>query len=205
MGSTGTATVTFSDGGNSQRNLVNKTSGDTTYTDSATVGVDFVPLGGSYAVTITFTPTTTGTITSTLTFQFQIGANPPATVTIPVTGTGVTNNYYRGGSLFLLVRDLMVGGGANLLSQSGFVDGAIYDTRLPEFPGLRAAPVLEKTNRGYVEAAIVGPQLATMTFSMSLVCEVMDDEQFGKPIPGPYARGASLARRVVDGSNAQVK
>ena len=205
IGTTSTVSVTFSETVGNQRNLVAKTSGDPTYTDDATVGVDFIPANGTYTINISFTPTTFGVVTTTLTFQFQIGANPPVTFTIPVTGRGVTNNYYRNGNLFLLLRGLNVGGGANLLSQSGFVDAAIYDARLPEFPGLRASPVLESPNRAYIEAAIVGPQLATMTFSLALVCEVLEDSEYGEGVQGPYARGASLARRISDGANAQVK
>jgi hypothetical protein len=205
IGTTSTIAVTFTEGAGTQRNLVAKTSGDATYTDDATVGVDFIPALGTYTVNISFTPTAAGVVTSSLTFQFQIGPNPPVTFTIPVTGTGCTNNYYRNGNLFLLLRNLSVGGGANLLSQSGFVDGAIYDARLPEFPGLRASPVLESPNRVYIEAAIVGPQLATMTFSASLVCEVLEDSEYGEGVQGPYARGASIARRISDGANVQVK
>lgn len=205
IGTTSTVSVVFSEAAGIQRNLVAKASGDPTYTDDATVGVDFIPANGTYTINISFTPTAFGVVTTTLTFQLQDGANPPVTFTIPVTGRGVTNNYYRNGNLFLLLRGLNVGGGANLLSQSGFVDAAIYDARLPEFPGLRASPVLESPNRAYIEAAIVGPELATMTFSLALVCEVLEDSEYGEGVQGPYARGASLARRVSDGANAQVK
>jgi hypothetical protein len=64
---------------------------------------------------------------------------------------------------------------------------------------------LESPNRAYIEAAIVGPELATMTFSLALVCEVLEDSEYGEGVKGPYARGVSLARRISDGANAQVK
>jgi hypothetical protein len=124
-------------------------------------------------------------------------------------GSGATGrysgvNYYRDTNLFLLLKSLSVGGGANLLAQEGYVDGAIYDARLPEIPGLRGNPDLDSPNRAYIEAALVGSQLTTITFSINLICEVREDTEFGVPIPGPYARPGAQTRLLRDGANVQV-
>jgi len=204
VGSSATVAVVFTDTVGTLRNLIAEASTDAAYTTNANPGVDFVPANGSLSINFTFAPTALGVVTANVTITFQIGANPLVIFTVPVTGVGVQNNYYRNGNLFLLVKGLSIGGGANLLSQEGFIDGAIYDTRLPEVPGLRGNPELDSPNRAYIEVALVGPQLATITFSMALLCEVLEDAEFGKPISGPYARGVSLMRRMPDGANVQV-
>ena len=60
-------------------------------------------------------------------------------------------------------------------------------------------------NQAFIEAAIVGPQLATMTFSLNLLCEDLEDEDVGVPAPGPYARRDALMRSDVDTPNSKVR
>jgi hypothetical protein len=136
---------------------------------------------------------------------WQIGLNPPAIVTIPIIGYGAPNNYYRNGQLYLLLKSLAVGGGANLLSQDGFIDATLYDARATDYPGLRAYPELASPDRAFIEAAVVGPPLATLTFSINLVCDVLADRDYGDPSAGPYGRDGALDRFEVSTPNTVVR
>jgi len=109
---------------------------------------------------------------------------------------------------FSLVRDLQVGGGANLFCHENYVDATVYAAKVPEFPGLRDNPVINRTNVVTVRGAFMGPgevnpgglrQVGSaISFSCALVCEVLEDDDFGAVIPGPYARSQSMARDSVD-------
>jgi hypothetical protein len=101
---------------------------------------------------------------------------------------------------FLLVKDLFVGGGANLFAQEGYVDAAVFTNAAPEFAGLRQYPLLTSPNVANVRAAVSGQSVAvpvstpSIVFSLVLVCEVLDDQNHGRHIPGPYARRDALIR-----------
>jgi hypothetical protein len=118
----------------------------------------------------------------------------------------------------LLVKNLSVGGAANLFLQSGYSDAAVYSASVPEFSGLRDTPILKSPNTASVAAAVsmvtygspvppapVGsPGLyalglfftrAAISFSLSAVCEILDDKDFGAHVPGPYARRDAIGRR----------
>jgi hypothetical protein len=163
--------------------------------------------GGSVTVSVSFAPTSVGTFTATLSYDLKdAGApNPEVRFYVTVVGTAVQNRYYNNGKLYLLLKNLNIGGGANLLSQEGYIDGALYDSRLSHSPGLRALPELTSPNRAFIEAAIVGPQLATMTFSINLLCDVLDDDEFGTYVPGPYGRRDALLRSSVADPNSGVR
>jgi len=102
--------------------------------------------------------------------------------------------YWRGSAPILLTKNLSVGGSANLFIQEGYIDTIAFSDGVPEFPGLRAYPVLEPPNRAYVDAAVVGQPLTGMTFSMCLLCDILDDADFGAPISGPYGRRDAMMR-----------
>jgi hypothetical protein len=210
LGETATAQITFTDvaGAPQARNFAGKASTAPEFTDDApnVVTANWVPAGGTATVTVTFTPTAVGTVTGVLSYDFSIGGNPPACrVFITVVGTAAQNRYYNNGKLYLLLKNLSVGGGANLLSQEGYIDGALYDSRLRHNPGLRAMPTLNSPNRAYIEAAVVGPQLTSMTFSVNLLCDIMDDTEYGVVTPGPYARREALLRSSVSNPNSDVR
>lgn len=104
---------------------------------------------------------------------------------------------------FLMVKDLVVGGGANLLSSEGYIDAILYSPKVPEFAGLRDNPLLTSPSVASVSAAISGQSIlvgvveeaAAITFSLNLVCEVLDDDIHGRHSTGPYVRrGASIRR-----------
>jgi hypothetical protein len=179
--------------------------GDPSITVDASIGVSSVPALGSLTVNFTFTPTTVGLVSTTVQFWWSIGSNPPAIVTIPVVGHGAPNNYYRNGQLYLLLKGFTVGGGANLLSQDGFIDATLYDARATDYPGLRAYPELSSPNRAFIEAAVVGPPLASLTFSINLVCDVLADRNYGDPSAGPYGRDGALDRFEVSTPNTVVR
>lgn len=129
---------------------------------------------------------------------FQVSQNPFVPTALQADFDLVTNL-----RPFLLVKDLQVGGGANLLSAEGYIDAAVYSDAVPEFAGIRAYPLLESPNRCTVKVAvsgesdpdaIFGGQLTSLSFSISLICEVLDDSSFGAHIPGPYARKDSMLR-----------
>lgn len=116
---------------------------------------------------------------------------------LPAVGADyIPSTYYSNPSPvpFLLVKNLTVGGSANLFPQPGFVDAAYYNATLPYFTGLRDYPVVERTNRVLVEAAISGAQASSMTISMWVVGETMTDTFYGNPKPGPYAQEGALKR-----------
>lgn len=105
---------------------------------------------------------------------------------------------------FLLLKELFIGGGANLLSQEGYIDAALYSPLVPEMAGLREYSLLSSPSVATIRAAISGmpapvvlPGLlsSAITFSLNLICEVLDDDVFGSHIQGPYARAGALIRR----------
>jgi hypothetical protein len=188
-----------------QRNLVFISIGDPSITVDAVVGVTSVIPGGTRTVNFTFTPTTTGLVSTTVQLWWQSSANPPVITTVPIVGYGAPNNYYKNGQLYLLIRGLAVGGGANLLSQDGFIDATPYDAKATDFPGLRAYPELASPDQAFIEAAVVGPPLASMTFTINLVCDIMSDRDFGDPTIGPYDREAAMDRLEVSTPNTVVR
>ena len=94
----------------------------------------------------------------------------------------------------LLVRNLNVGGSANLFPQGEHVDATVYSTLLPEYAGLRDNPILESPNRAYLSASVVGVPYTSLTFSMQLIVDILDDTEFGAHRPGPYARRGAQGR-----------
>jgi hypothetical protein len=94
----------------------------------------------------------------------------------------------------LLVRNLNVGGSANLFPQGEYVDATVYSTLLPEYAGLRDNPILASPNRAYLSAAVVGVPYTSMTFTIQLIVDVLDDTEFGRHQPGPYARRGAQGR-----------
>lgn len=94
----------------------------------------------------------------------------------------------------LLVRNLNVGGSANLFPQGEYVDATVYSTLIPEYAGLRDNPILESPNRAYLSAAVVGVPYTSMTFTIQLIVDILDDTEFGRHQPGPYARRGAQGR-----------
>jgi hypothetical protein len=118
---------------------------------------------------------------------FQVNALPGAP-------QGAVNNAST--RAILLVKNLSVGGGANLFPQEDYQDATVFLSQIPEYAGLRAYPVVQMPNQVTVNVAVAGQVPSFTTFSCVTVVEVLDDETFGRHIPGPYARRDALARRA---------
>jgi len=98
----------------------------------------------------------------------------------------------------LCYSDLKIGGGANLFVHEDFAPADIYLAGADSFAGLRDYPILKSPNTAQVAAQIVGPVGSTVsriTFSASLVCEILVDDNYGAHIPGAYARAGALVRQ----------
>jgi len=95
----------------------------------------------------------------------------------------------------MLVSDLQIGGGANLFTHEDFADSSIYDANQPEFCGLRDYPIIKSPNVSTVTMQMVGYQdTFRVSFTCSLLAEVLVDDNYGAHIPGPYARRGALVR-----------
>jgi hypothetical protein len=103
----------------------------------------------------------------------------------------------------LVFSDLQIGGGANLFVHEDFAPANIYLSGQDSFAGLRDYPLLKSPNVAQVSVAMftpvaagaVPPAAATIAdwqkskiFSCNLVCEILQDDNYGAHIPGPYAR-----------------
>jgi len=98
----------------------------------------------------------------------------------------------------LCFSDLQIGGGANLFVHEDFAPADIYLAGQDSFAGLRDYPILKSPNVAQVSAQIVGPAGVTVSrinFSISLVCEILVDDNYGAHIPGAYARAGALVRQ----------
>ena len=96
----------------------------------------------------------------------------------------------------LMVSDLKIGGGTNLFTHESFADASFYAQDVEDYAGLRDYPVLNAPNTAQVTVCAVSPTATgdRITFSMSLVCDVISDENYGEHLVGPYARGASMVK-----------
>jgi hypothetical protein len=120
------------------------------------------------------------------------------------TGALTLQNYWDQLPAHIFLNNFNVGGGANLFMQEGFIDANIFDERIPDFAGLRAYPKLDSPNQAYIDVAVQGGSAATVTFSISLICEDLRDVQYGKGVPGPYVRRDAESRETNQGGNVYV-
>ena len=94
------------------------------------------------------------------------------------------------------VSDLQIGGGANLFVHEDFAPAGIYLSGQSSFAGLRDYPILKSPNVASVSVQGLGdPASARISFSASLVCEILVDDMYGAHIPGAYARPGALVRQ----------
>ena len=125
----------------------------------------------------------------------------PDPLFIPTPSGGAFNNtalipqlYTSNQRPTLLVRNLNIGGSANLFPQGEYVDATVYSALIPEYAGLRDNPILASPNRAYLSAAVVGVPYTSMTFTINLIVDIIDDTEFGRHQPGPYARRGAQGR-----------
>lgn len=97
----------------------------------------------------------------------------------------------------LLVQNLRVGGGTNLFTHQAYGDASLYSKDVGDYAGLRDYPKLVAPDFCSVTIAAVSTTatLDIITFSASLVCDIISDQNYGRHLVGPYARGSSLVRQ----------
>lgn len=91
--------------------------------------------------------------------------------------------------------DLKLGGSATLFVHEDFGSGTMYQTDNTN-PGLRDYPIVVSPNR--VEVSVQGMGLATSTpmqFSCAILCDILQDDEYGIHVPGPYARRGALQKK----------
>ncbi len=96
----------------------------------------------------------------------------------------------------LTVQDLKIGGGANLFVHEDYGAAGNYLSGQPSFAGLRDYPLLVSPNTAEVTTQVVGVAASDrVTFSASLVCTILTDDQYGAHIPGPASRPGAMVRQ----------
>ena len=96
----------------------------------------------------------------------------------------------------LAVQDLKVGGGATLFVHEDWAPASIYQAYQPSLAGLRDYPILESPNQAEVQVQVVGDTTShRLTFTASIVAEILGDDQVGQHIPGAYARSGAMVRQ----------
>jgi hypothetical protein len=172
------------------------------YPDSAAPGTGYVAAGTTAPVIQATCPVAAGAQLA----QITIRTPQVSWATLRIVGFEVEQQSQAFGTASgsipeakLLVSDLQIGGGANLFTHEDFADADIYDADQPEFCGLRDYPILKSPNVAQVTVAAVGLSSATESsvtqFSCALLCEVLQDDNYGSHIPGPYARKGAMVRR----------
>ena len=111
----------------------------------------------------------------------------------------VTNLYTptipNAATLDICFSDLKVGGSTSLFVHEDFGSGTMYQTDNSN-PGLRDYPLVVSPNR--VEVAVQGMGLAGSSatqFSCAILCDILQDDEYGTHIPGPYARRGAIQKR----------
>jgi hypothetical protein len=133
--------------------------------------------------------------------------------TLRIVGFEVAINYPSnaagGAQTEVLVSDLKIGGGANLFVHEDFAPANIYASGNDSFSGLRDYPLLKSPNVAEVQVAVfssaagstpaAAASLAALQsqvlFSCNMVVEILQDDNYGSHIPGPYARKGAMVRR----------
>jgi hypothetical protein len=94
-------------------------------------------------------------------------------------------------------RDLKIGGGATLFVHEDYAAAGIYLMGQDSFAGLRDYPLLRSPNQAEVTTQCVcaGALSIETNFSCNLVCEIVEDDNYGQHVPGPYARAGALVRQ----------
>ena len=111
----------------------------------------------------------------------------------------------------VVCQDLKIGGGANLFVHEDYAPANIYASGNDSFSGLRDYPLLKSPNVAEVTLAFhaaagaaanvpaAGAALANIQtnqlVSCNLVVEILQDDNYGSHIPGPYARKGAMVRR----------
>jgi len=105
----------------------------------------------------------------------------------------------------IIFQDLQIGGGANLFIHEDWGAASLYASSNDNFAGLRDYPLLKSPNtarvtmncQGDTAQALSGntTQFGHNLVTANLVCEILQDDNYGSHVPGPYARKGAMVRR----------
>ena len=109
----------------------------------------------------------------------------------------------------IIFQDLQIGGGANLFIHEDWGPANLYLSSNDNFAGLRDYPLLKSPNTARVTMNCQGPVAPTPAtvpsgnttcfahslVTCNLVCEILQDDNYGSHVPGPYARKGAMVRR----------
>lgn len=109
----------------------------------------------------------------------------------------------------VLVKELQIGGGATLFVHEDYANASVYAAENESFAGLRDYPLIKSPNVAQVEVSLFQNSTGTLPtagdsyanqstqvlFSINLVCEILQDDNYGAHMPGPYARKGAMVRR----------
>ena len=188
------------------------------YLETATAGFDAC-IPGTAPTAVYHTAGGTASTTSPVLVAASSAANIGATATLKTPAiswatlriVGFECSISKGksssnGPTSIVFQDLQIGGGANLFIHEDFGSANLYLSSNDNFAGLRDYPLLKSPNVAQVSVAATGiaaqtlPSIATsefqsVLFSCNLVCEILQDDNYGSHIPGPYARKGAMVRR----------
>jgi len=140
---------------------------------------------------------------------FEADINFPPNAGAAVAGADAQAALTANNTVQLLLRDLQIGGGATLFVHEDFANASIYSSSNDNFAGLRDYPLIKSPNVAQVDvslfqntagatpsaANLYAAQASQITFSLCLVCEIIQDDNYGSHVPGPYARSGAMVRR----------
>ncbi len=112
----------------------------------------------------------------------------------------------RVGAGEVVFQDLQIGGGANLFIHEDWGPSGLYLSSNDNFAGLRDYPLLRSPNTARVSMGVTGCGTAAVNstavtpiqhqiVTANLVCEILQDDNYGSHVPGPYARKGAMVRR----------
>jgi hypothetical protein len=194
------------------------------YLESATVGFDAMVPGTALAATMnangiasTSSPAILAAPAAAAGFGTQAGVlflTPQISwATLRIVGFEVCESGREtqgiDGKVTLNFKNLQIGGGANLFVHEDYGTADIYAAHNDSFAGLRDYPLLKSPNVAQVEVRTqtntsggaspvadsnVGMGMVSL-FTCNLVCEILQDDNYGSHVPGPYARKGAMVRR----------
>lgn len=138
------------------------------------------------------------------TAQLKTPAISWATLRIVGFECSISSGRANGAANQVVFSNLQIGGGANLFIHEDFGSSNLYASSNDNFAGLRDYPLLKSPNVAQVDVAVQGNTQATDAntavqqfniLTCNLVCEILQDDNYGSHIPGPYARKGAMVRR----------
>lgn len=100
------------------------------------------------------------------------------------------------------IRQLNVGGGANLLQVTQGSRAELYDIASDRIPGLREYPLVRSPNQveltvGFRDGLGGATLLGQNVLEVGVLADNLADDVFGAHLPGPYARQDAMIRKAI--------